>query len=86
MRIERSGGQTSGTPTATLTVQLHLRGDYSKDAIAHGEYSGSHVGGLQLVLDIADESPLTAAAVLEETVRHLVGHVRSEAAAEARGD
>ena len=73
---ERSGGMTRNRPMATVTVALHLRADWSQDAIERGELSGSPVGGATVRVESDGGCPLTGTGIVEEAIRQLLHDLR----------
>lgn len=75
---ERNGGYTRGTPAATVTVELHLTDLYSPEAVEAGEFSGSLVGGVRVVVEATDLWPDSHRhEIVHEAIRHLLCDLKS---------
>ena len=77
-RTERNGGYTRGTPAATVTVELHLTDLYSAEAVEAGEFSGSLVGGVRVVVERTDSWPVERRGdIVHEAIKHLLSDLKS---------
>jgi hypothetical protein len=81
----RRGGQTDAELLATVQVRLYKHPGWSLDAVSAGQLTPGPVGGVEVFVERHDEF-LSEGQVVEQTIKHLLGDLRSLAVRETRPD